>query len=93
MTRRAIASGDLPEALLALDGTTYARRLHQDMDLRAAAHAATCDAAVRELEAAVAATRRQVRALRRHWIPTLGAALEQADHEDAVRRTAGKPSA
>jgi vacuolar-type H+-ATPase subunit D/Vma8 len=51
--------------------------------------------AVRELQSAVSATRRQVRALRRHWIPALetaladvGSALEQADHEDAVRRTA-----
>jgi vacuolar-type H+-ATPase subunit D/Vma8 len=59
----------------------------------AAARAAVERAAVRGLEAAVATTRRQVRALRRHWIPLLGtalagvdAALEQADHEDAVRR-------
>lgn len=65
----------------------------------AAAHAAVCGAAVREVEAAVAATRRQVRALRRHWIPALvealagvEAVLEQADHEDAVRRTAGARS-
>ena len=61
----------------------------------AAVRAAVEQAAVRELQAAVTATRRQVRALRRHWIPTLAAALasveaalEQADHEDTVRRTA-----
>jgi vacuolar-type H+-ATPase subunit D/Vma8 len=61
----------------------------------AAIRAAVERTAVRELESAVTATRRQVRALRRHWIPTLGAALaaveaalEQADHEDTVRRTA-----
>lgn len=61
----------------------------------AAVRAAVEQAAVRDLQAAVAATRRQVRALRRHWIPTLAAelatveaALEQGDHEDAVRRTA-----
>lgn len=61
----------------------------------AAVQAAVEQAAVRDLQAAVTATRRQVRALRRHWIPTLAAALaaveaglEQADHEDTVRRTA-----
>lgn len=64
--------------------------------LPAAARAAVEAQAVRTLEAAVAATRRQARALRRHWIPELGAALarleaglEQTEHEDAVRRTAG----
>jgi hypothetical protein len=58
-------------------------------------HIAVEYAAVVELQAAVTATRCQVRALRRHWIPALGtalaeveAALEQADHEDTVRRTA-----
>jgi|GEM_PF-6669276 len=61
----------------------------------AAVQAAVEHAAVRALQDAVTATRRQVRVLRRHWIPTLAAALaavdtalEQADHEDTVRRTA-----
>lgn len=61
----------------------------------AAAHLAVEQAAVRELQAAVTATRRQVRALQRHWIPALRTALaavetalEQTDHEDTVRRTA-----
>lgn len=61
----------------------------------AAVRVAVEQAAVRELAAAVTATRRQVRALRRHWIPTLRTALagveavlEQTDHEDTVRRTA-----
>ncbi|GAA1971192.1 V-type ATP synthase subunit D [Catenulispora subtropica] len=61
----------------------------------AAARVAVERAAVRNLEDAVAATRRQAGALRRHWIPTLSAALagveaalEQTDHEDTVRRTA-----
>ena len=61
----------------------------------AAVRAAVEHAAVRALQDAVTATRRQVRVLRRHWIPTLAAALaavdaalEQADHEDTVRRTA-----
>ena len=61
----------------------------------AAIQAAVEQAAVRELQDAVTATRRQVRALRRHWIPMLAdalaaveSALEQSDHEDTVRRTA-----
>lgn len=63
--------------------------------LPAGLQAAVEQAAVGELQAAVTATRHQVRALRRHWIPALAtaladmeAALEQGDHEDTVRRTA-----
>lgn len=54
---------------------------------------AAAGAATRILAAEVAGTRRRIRALRRHWIPQLeqalgriGLALEQSEHEDAVRR-------
>ncbi|HEU5333361.1 MAG TPA: V-type ATP synthase subunit D [Actinocrinis sp.] len=63
----------------------------------AAARAAVDLAAARAVECAVAATRRQVRVLRRHWIPALKdalarleATLEQADFEDGVRRRHGQ---
>ncbi|MFR9799096.1 V-type ATP synthase subunit D [Streptomyces sp. MS06] len=61
--------------------------------LRAAGHHAAARAAVLAVEEEMSSTRRRVRALRRHWIPRLeaaladaDAALEQAEHEDAVRR-------
>lgn len=61
--------------------------------LRAAAEYAGARAARRILEAELTRTRRRARALRRHWIPRLESALarvelalEQAEHEDAVRR-------
>jgi V/A-type H+/Na+-transporting ATPase subunit D len=61
--------------------------------LRTAAEYATATAAARLLGAEVHTTRRRVRALRRHWIPRLTGtltaidlALEQAEHEDTVRR-------
>jgi vacuolar-type H+-ATPase subunit D/Vma8 len=61
--------------------------------LRAAADHAAATAAVHLVDVEVLRTRRRVRALRRHWIPrlerdlaALELALEQAEHEDAVRR-------
>lgn len=61
--------------------------------LRAGAEYAAARTAARLVGAEVAHTRRRVRALRRHWIPRLEGslarvvlALEQAEHEDAVRR-------
>lgn len=61
--------------------------------VRAAVAASVDQAAARIVDAAVIATRRQVRILRRHWIPTLRealtrleATLEQSDFEDGVRR-------
>ncbi|PWI17972.1 V-type ATPase, D subunit [Streptomyces sp. Act143] len=61
--------------------------------VRAAAAYAAARAAARAVGDEVARTRQRVRALRRHWIPRLetalaraDAALEQAEHEDAVRR-------
>ncbi|MEU3253371.1 V-type ATP synthase subunit D [Streptomyces sp. NPDC006997] len=61
--------------------------------VRAAAEYAAAGAAARAVGAELLATRQRVRALRRHWIPRLEAALahadlalEQGEHEDAVRR-------
>jgi vacuolar-type H+-ATPase subunit D/Vma8 len=61
--------------------------------VRAAGEYAAARAASRIVGAEVLSTRRRVRALRRHWIPRLEAALarvelalEQTEHEDAVRR-------
>ncbi|MGY1577819.1 V-type ATP synthase subunit D [Streptomyces sp. MN13] len=61
--------------------------------LRAAAEYAAAHAAAELVGAEVVSTRRRARALRRHWIPRLRAALdlselalEQAEHEDGVRR-------
>lgn len=61
--------------------------------VRAAAEYAAAHAASELLGAEVISTRHRVRALRRHWIPRLrealdlaGLALEQAEHEDTVRR-------
>lgn len=61
--------------------------------VRAAAEYAVARAAARIVGAEVLSTRRRVRALRRHWIPRLETtlarvvlALEQSEHEDAVRR-------
>lgn len=61
--------------------------------VRAAASYAAARAAARAVGAEAVRTRQRVRALRRHWIPRLEAALdradtalEQAEHEDAVRR-------
>ncbi|MEU1787298.1 V-type ATP synthase subunit D [Streptomyces sparsogenes] len=74
--------------------------------LRAGAECAAARTAARLVGDEVARTRRRVRALRRHWIPRLEEslarvvlALEQAEHEDAVRRrwaargTTGGPGA
>jgi vacuolar-type H+-ATPase subunit D/Vma8 len=61
--------------------------------VRAAAEYAALQASARLVGEEVARTRLRVRALRRHWIPRLedalaraGLALEQSEHEDAVRR-------
>jgi vacuolar-type H+-ATPase subunit D/Vma8 len=61
--------------------------------LRAAGEYAAAHAAAELIGAEVIGTRRRVRALRRHWIPRLcdglaraDLALEQSEHEDAVRR-------
>ncbi|WP_317440843.1 V-type ATP synthase subunit D [Streptomyces collinus] len=61
--------------------------------IRAAAELAAHQAAADLLAAEAERTRRRVRALRRHWIPRLQAelgvvelALEEAEHEEAVRR-------
>ncbi|NBM18827.1 V-type ATPase, D subunit [Streptomyces sp. GC420] len=61
--------------------------------LRAAAAHAAARAAARAVGAEILSTRRRVRALQRHWIPRLeqalaraDLALEQSEHEDAVRR-------
>jgi len=71
--------------------------VHAGTAYRAAVRAAAAYAAARTAAALVQAetdrTGRRVRALRRHWIPRLSEALtrldqslEQAEHEDAVRR-------
>lgn len=59
----------------------------------AAVQAAVDQAAARAVDAAVVTTRRQVRILRRHWVPALREALsrlesnlEQSDFEDGLRR-------
>ncbi|WP_175647740.1 V-type ATP synthase subunit D [Streptomyces cyaneochromogenes] len=59
----------------------------------AAAEYAAAHAAAEAVGAEVVSTRHRVRALRRHWIPRLreeldraDLALEQAEHEDSVRR-------
>ncbi|MGW0208427.1 V-type ATP synthase subunit D, partial [Streptomyces sp. NPDC003233] len=61
--------------------------------VRAAAELAAHQAAADLLAAEAGRTRRRVRALRRHWIPRLRAeldavelALEEREHEEAVRR-------
>ncbi|MGI5466604.1 V-type ATP synthase subunit D [Streptomyces sp. CA-132043] len=61
--------------------------------VRAAAEHAVARIAAEAVGAEARATRQRVRALRRHWIPRLEAALarlelalEQGEHEDAVRR-------
>lgn len=61
--------------------------------LRAAAEYAAAHAAAEVVGAEVISTQHRVRALRRHWIPRLrealdraDLALEQAEHEDTVRR-------
>ncbi|WP_405522545.1 V-type ATPase, D subunit [Streptomyces canus] len=61
--------------------------------LRAGGEYAAAHAAAELLGAEVISTRHRVRALRRHWIPRLrealdraDLALEQAEHEDGVRR-------
>lgn len=61
--------------------------------VRAAAEYAVAHTAAELMGAEVISTRHRVRALRRHWIPRLreavgraDLALEQAEHEDGVRR-------
>ncbi|MFE1248431.1 V-type ATP synthase subunit D [Streptomyces sp. NPDC058735] len=61
--------------------------------VRAAAESAAAGEAARALGVETRRTRRRLRALRRQWIPRLESALaradatlEQAEHEDAVRR-------
>ncbi|MBO1417737.1 V-type ATP synthase subunit D [Streptomyces sp. FH025] len=61
--------------------------------IRAAAAYAANRVAARLVGEEAARTRRRIRALRRHWIPRLAAelaaveqAVEQTEHEDAVRR-------
>lgn len=69
--------------------------------VRAALDHAVARSAARTVGAEVLSTRQRVRALRRHWIPRLREALvraelalEQSEHEDAVRRrwAAGAPA-
>jgi vacuolar-type H+-ATPase subunit D/Vma8 len=68
--------------------------------VRAAAEFAAAHAAAELVGAEVVGTRHRARALRRHWIPRLrealdrsDLALEQAEHEDGVRRRwAARPS-
>ncbi|GLW50346.1 hypothetical protein Stsp02_60070 [Streptomyces sp. NBRC 14336] len=66
---------------------------HYARAVEAAAQYAVARAAARALGEEVRRTRQRVRALRRHWVPRLetalsqaDAALEQGEHEDAVRR-------
>lgn len=70
-----------------------ARAAYRDA-VRAGVRAAADLAAERAVDGAVLTTRRQLRALRRHWIPRLREAcahldfaLEQSDFEDSVRRS------
>ncbi|MBS2965893.1 hypothetical protein KGA66_22785 [Actinocrinis puniceicyclus] len=84
--------GELPEADPGSAALVCARTAHVRA-VRAAAQAAVDQGALRALDAAVTTTRRQIRVLRRHWIPALRAAherlefvLEQSDFEDGVRR-------
>ncbi len=69
-----------------------AQRLYADAAVAAARYAAAL-AALGAVEAETTATRRQLRALERHWIPRLGAALAatqlqlaEAEAADAVHR-------
>lgn len=80
------------EAAPANSAVQYAQAAYGEA-VRAAADYAAARTAARAIGAEVDGTRRRVRALRRHWIPRLGAALaavdlalEQNEHEDAVRR-------
>jgi V/A-type H+-transporting ATPase subunit D len=85
-----------PNALSATDPETAALACARSAYLdaaRAAVAAAADQAAVRIVDDAVTATRRQVRTLQRHWIPALRESLallelslEQADFEDGLRR-------
>ncbi|MGW9029078.1 V-type ATP synthase subunit D [Streptomyces sp. NPDC055722] len=70
---------------------------HAETAYRAAVHSAAQHAAARTAAELIAAeaerTRQRVRALRRHWIPQLAhelaaveLALEEGEHEEAVRR-------
>ncbi|MFH8475752.1 V-type ATP synthase subunit D [Streptomyces sp. NPDC018000] len=70
----------------------HAEAAYREVVLAAAEHAAAA-AAVRIIGTEVQSTRQRVRALQRHWIPNLREALartelalEQSEHEDAVRR-------
>lgn len=70
----------------------YAQAAYE-VAVRAAVQAAVDQAAARAVDAAVVTTRRQVRILRRHWIPALRDALAhleftlaQGDFEDGIRR-------
>ncbi|MGW7543177.1 V-type ATP synthase subunit D [Streptomyces sp. NPDC054770] len=76
-----------PNTALAHAGTAYRAAV------RAAAEHAAHRAAADLLAAEAVRTRQRVRALRRHWIPQLRGqlaaaelALEEAEHEEAVRR-------
>ncbi|MER6083455.1 V-type ATP synthase subunit D [Streptomyces sp. NPDC001833] len=76
-----------PNTALAHAGTAYRAAV------RAAAEHAAHRAAAELLAAEAVRTRQRVRALRRHWIPQLRGqlaaaelALEEAEHEEAVRR-------
>ena len=81
-----------PAPVSANSALVYAQAAYREA-VRAAAEYAAAAAAVRLIGAEARATRQRVRALRRHWIPRLSAALaaaelalEQSEHEDAVRR-------
>jgi vacuolar-type H+-ATPase subunit D/Vma8 len=88
------ASCELPEAGYAAESAALVcAQAAFATAVRAATQAAVDQAAVRAIDTAVTATRRQVRILRRHWVPELREALsrlefalEQSDFEDGVRR-------
>ncbi|MGW3108963.1 V-type ATP synthase subunit D [Streptomyces sp. NPDC001100] len=91
------ASCTVPEREADAPAPAYTALIHAEAAyaeaLRDAAHYAVIRAAARAVGAEVLSTRQRVRALRRHWIPRLeqalarvDLALEQSEHEDAVRR-------
>ncbi|MEV5010839.1 V-type ATP synthase subunit D [Streptomyces sp. NPDC056159] len=84
---RSPAEPTAPNTALARAETAYRAAV------RAAANLAAHQAAAELLAAETERTRQRVRALRRHWIPRLQVelaamelALEEAEHEEAVRR-------
>ncbi|MFF9060973.1 V-type ATP synthase subunit D [Streptomyces sp. NPDC014882] len=95
--RPAAASVTVPARTSASAAPTNTALVHAEAvyarALRAAAEYAVARDAAELMGAEVLSTRHRVRALRRHWIPRLREeldrtelALEQAEHEDGVRR-------